>query len=47
MRAIELNGASVDANKRAFDVGCEAAVDPARFMAKVAPPPNSLKRSMS
>ena len=39
MRAIELNGASVDANKRAFDAGREAAVDPARIMAKVAPPP--------
>ena len=39
MRAIELNGASVDANKRAFDIGREAAVDPERIMAKVAPPP--------
>ena len=39
MRAIELNGASVDANKRAFDTGREAAVDPARIMAKVVPPP--------
>ena len=39
MRAIELNGASVEANKRAFDVGREAAADPARIMAEVAPPP--------
>ncbi len=39
MRAIELNGASVEANKRAFEIGREAAVDPARIMAKVAPPP--------
>ncbi|MGA8769971.1 MAG: indolepyruvate ferredoxin oxidoreductase family protein, partial [Rhodomicrobium sp.] len=38
MRAIELNGASVDANKRAFDTGREAAFDPARIMAKVVPP---------
>ena len=39
MRAIELNGASVEANKRAFEIGREAAVDPAPIMAKVAPPP--------
>ena len=39
MRAIELNGASVDLNKRAFEIGREAAVDPARVMATVAPPP--------
>ncbi len=39
MRAIELNGASVDANKRAFEIGREAAVDPAAIMAKVSPPP--------
>ncbi len=39
MRAIELNGASIEANKRAFEIGREAAVDPARIMAKVAPPP--------
>ncbi len=39
MRAIELNGASMDANKRAFAIGREVAVDPARIMAKVAPPP--------
>ncbi len=39
MRAIELNGASVEINKRAFEIGREAAVDPAPIMAKVAPPP--------
>jgi indolepyruvate ferredoxin oxidoreductase len=39
MRAIELNGASVGANKRAFNIGREAAVDPAGIMAGVAPPP--------
>jgi indolepyruvate ferredoxin oxidoreductase len=39
MRAIELNRASVGLNKRAFEIGREAAADPARVMAKVAPPP--------
>ncbi len=39
MRAIELNGATVEANKRAFEIGREAAADPARIKAKVAPPP--------
>ena len=39
LRAIELNGASVDANKRAFALGREAAVDLAKLMAKVTPPP--------
>ena len=39
LRAIELNGASVDANKRAFEIGREAAIDLASIMAKVAPPP--------
>ena len=39
MRAIELNGAAVDANKRAFDIGREAAAEPAAIMAKVSPPP--------
>jgi indolepyruvate ferredoxin oxidoreductase len=43
MRAIELNGASVEANKRAFDIGREAAFDPARIMEKVAPPPKLSK----
>jgi indolepyruvate ferredoxin oxidoreductase len=43
MRAIELNGASVDANKRAFSIGREAAVDLAKIMAKVAPPPKLSK----
>jgi len=35
LRAIELNGASVDANKRAFVLGREAALGPAKLMAKV------------
>ncbi len=39
MRAIELNGASVEANKRAFDIGREAAANPARIVATLAPPP--------
>ncbi len=39
LRAIELNGASVEMNKRAFAIGREAAHDPAAVMAKVAPPP--------
>ncbi len=39
MRAIELNGASVEANKRAFEIGREAAADPAPIMEKIAPPP--------
>jgi indolepyruvate ferredoxin oxidoreductase len=39
LRAIELNGASVDANKRAFALGREAALDLAKLMAKVTPPP--------
>jgi indolepyruvate ferredoxin oxidoreductase len=43
MRAIELNGASVEANKRAFEIGREAAVDPARIKEKVAPPPKLAK----
>ncbi|MGA7323998.1 MAG: DUF6537 domain-containing protein, partial [Rhodomicrobium sp.] len=43
LRAIELNGASVDANKRAFALGREAAVDLPRIMAKVTPPPKLSK----
>jgi indolepyruvate ferredoxin oxidoreductase len=43
MRAIELNGASVEENKRAFEVGREAAVDPARITEKVTPPPKLAK----
>ncbi len=39
LRAIELNGASVDANKRAFAIGREAAIDLPKIMAKVSPPP--------
>ncbi len=39
MRAIELNGASVEANKRSFDIGREAAIDPTGIKAKIAPPP--------
>jgi indolepyruvate ferredoxin oxidoreductase len=39
LRAIELNGASVDANKRAFALGREAAIDLAMVMAKVTPAP--------
>ncbi len=39
LRAIELNGASVDANKRAFALGREAALDPARLVATLAPAP--------
>jgi indolepyruvate ferredoxin oxidoreductase len=39
MRAIELNGASVESNKRAFAIGREAALDLAKIMAKVSPPP--------
>lgn len=35
LRAIELNGASVDANKRAFALGREAALRPATLMAKL------------
>ncbi len=35
LRAIELNGASVDANKRAFALGREAALDLAKLMAKL------------
>src|SRR5262249_33561616 len=38
LRAIELNGASVEANKRAFGLGREAALDLAKLMAKVTPP---------
>jgi indolepyruvate ferredoxin oxidoreductase len=39
LRAIELNGASVEANKRAFAIGREAAVDLPLIMAKIAPAP--------
>ena len=39
MRAIELNGASIETNKRAFDIGREAAVYPERILAKVSAPP--------
>jgi indolepyruvate ferredoxin oxidoreductase len=39
LRAIELNGASIEANKRAFEIGRDAAVDLAGVMAKVSPPP--------
>jgi indolepyruvate ferredoxin oxidoreductase len=45
LRAIELNGASVEANKRAFEIGREAAVDLASIMSKVTPPP-ALSRSL-
>ncbi len=38
LRAIELNGASVDANKRAFALGREAALGLAKLMAKVLSP---------
>ena len=38
-RAIELNGASVEANKRAFTLGREAAIDLGRLQAKAKPPP--------
>ena len=41
LRAIELNGASVDANKRAFALGREAALDLSGLMAKVAPAPQT------
>ncbi len=43
LRAIELNGASVDANKRAFALGREAALNPAKIMAKVTPAPELSK----
>jgi indolepyruvate ferredoxin oxidoreductase len=39
LRAIELNGASVDSNKRAFEIGREAAADAAKIIAKVTPAP--------
>ncbi len=39
LRAIELNGASVEANKRAFALGREAALDLPAIMARVAPAP--------
>jgi indolepyruvate ferredoxin oxidoreductase len=39
LRAIELNGASVEANKRAFEIGREAAMDLPRIMAKISPAP--------
>ncbi|HZV21256.1 MAG TPA: DUF6537 domain-containing protein, partial [Hyphomicrobiales bacterium] len=39
LRAIELNGASVEANKRAFAIGREAAVNLAAIMSKVSSPP--------
>ncbi len=38
-RAIELNGASVEANKRAFTLGREAAIDLGRLQAKAKPRP--------
>jgi indolepyruvate ferredoxin oxidoreductase len=37
LRAIEINGASIEANKRAFTLGREAAVDLEKVVAKVAP----------
>lgn len=39
LRAIELNGASVEMNKRAFAIGREAAAHPQKIMAKVTPAP--------
>jgi indolepyruvate ferredoxin oxidoreductase len=39
LRAIELNGAAVDANKRAFEIGRAAVVDLGAVMAHVAPAP--------
>ena len=47
LRAIELNGANIDQNKRAFELGREAAVDAAAIMAKVAPRRNYRRRSMN
>ncbi len=41
LRAIELNGASVEANKRAFALGREAALDLAALMSKVDPAPQT------